>query len=129
MKPAYEIVRADELRVKDVFKFDVDNPLDGHEYVISVGRIPGCDMTQIGFTSDAEGYPYHNESEFLRQLPPERNPDALMRALEIAAKQLLDAKHVIVERKSPKPSADDIKHYIKSCIDRAIRELESEAGK
>lgn len=123
MKPAYEIVRAAELRAGDVFKRDRGSC---RQKVAKIGRSStGC----LDISCKDHGFLLtEDHHEVLRQLPPERNPDVLMRAIEIASSQVLETTHAMMERKSPFPSKDSVKHYAKSCIDQAIRELESEAG-
>lgn len=56
----------------------------------------------------------------LRQLPPERNPEVLMRALEIAV-AAFNALNVITQH-GHIPATESM------CIGKAISELESEAG-
>ncbi len=65
----------------------------------------------------------------LIDVPPERNPEVLNSALQMAALQVLRLAHTLRRDMDYVPSDENVKHYAKSCIDKAIRELESEAGK
>lgn len=64
----------------------------------------------------------------LIDVPPERNPKVLNLALQMAASQVLRSAHVLRRDMDYAPSDENVKHYVKSCIEKAIRELESEAG-
>ena len=80
MKPVYEIVRADELRVGDVVQWS------GTDCEI-LGKIQEDERGDILFQFFRAGAYFSKKVfyriELSRQLPPERNPDVLMRALRI----------------------------------------------
>jgi len=124
MKPAYEIVRADELRVGDVMRAGVDDYEDYRVHDISkkpeeqiVSICIRLDMKSDHRLPVAEWDHYGQYESVLRQLPPERNPDVLMRALKIAE------RNSVVEdafgRTCQGPLAGDY-------IQQAIRELKKE---
>ena len=105
MKPVYEIVRADELRVGDIvldLRYGAAKP-----YVID------SEIVDI-----ARGAPKNFYPQKVRQLSPERNPDVLERALEITMKMYMGGHELSGASYS----------IIASNIEQAIRELESEAG-
>lgn len=116
VKPAYEIVRAAELRVGDVFKADARN---ADEVVLDVEPETETVTTQSG--------PWGFKRLVARQLPPERNPEVLMRALEMAASQVLRLAHTLRRDADYFPIEENVELYVTSCIGKAIRELESEA--
>ena len=114
MKPVYEIVRADELRVGDVVQWDGEN-------CKIFGKIQEDDRGDIWFQFHRNGVYFCEKAyyrvELYRQLPPERNPDALELALELMItgggdRKLYDSERQIIEQFKQ----------------QAIRELESEAG-
>lgn len=112
MKPAYEIVRITDIRPGDIVK--VSN-LDVYP-VFTVASVKVNGKGSLCYEIKPEfGYSVHkmyfsDEGCIYRQLPPERNPEVLMRALEIAC---IDKD-------------DNLFHEY--CIELAIRELEREAG-
>ena len=110
----WEIVRVDQLKVGDVV-------LDLRGGVIESYEIDP-ELVEIAKGSPKSFYPPK-----LRRVDPADDPRVLRRALEIASSQLLEAMHAMMERKSPKPSVNDVKHYIDNCISRAVGELETEA--
>jgi hypothetical protein len=74
VKPAYEIVRADELQPDDVIVLDI------HSHGVHVDRlIKGGGLVTVYPSKDVLSH----KQPVLRQLPPERNPDVLMRTIEI----------------------------------------------
>lgn len=121
MKPAYEIVRADELRVGDVMRAGVDDYEDYRVHDISkkpeeqiVSICIRLDMKSDHRLPVAEWDHYGQYESVLRQLPPERNPDVLVRAILLMEKSWLQGM--------------GLRNW-KCYVEQAIRELESEAGK
>lgn len=111
MKAAYEIVRAEELRAGDAYAFGSFDEL--YQFVASrVERVSEGVRVVVDETEDRIelNHAFLYGEGVARQLPPERNPEVLMRALEIACTEKDD---------------DGFPEY---CIELAIRELESEAG-
>jgi len=117
MKPAYEIVAAAELRVGDFATYESPDeyepfcvesikPCEDDDDEIEVGLGPRLSMDLM------------KEEQVFRQLPPERNPDVLMRAMELLFDMLYDGNG----RRSMMDSC------IQEATQQAIRELESEAG-
>ena len=114
MKEAYEIVKAEELRVGDIVTIEPDLDPWGMDDI----RLTGLHLFYRGGGQKTE-FSMPRERKIFRQLPPERNPDVLMRALEIAV-HAFNALNVITQH-GHVPATDQ------RCIDKAIRELESEA--
>ena len=102
MKEVYEIVKAEELRVGDVVKESA------REYASTVRHVEVEDKCVL----TNGGVPYGFKTAIFRQLPPERNPDVLKRALQIAVSE---------------PRLHDRFDLLGWCMDKAIEELESEA--
>ena len=109
MKPAYEIVQAFELRMGDIVTIEPD--LD--PWVMDDVRLTD---SHLFYRGDGQGTEFSMPRDrwIYRLLPPERNPDVLIRALKIAFLE-------VVYDGNPSGA---IKHW----INHAIKELESEAG-
>lgn len=106
MKPTYEIVRADELQPDDVIALDI------HSHSVHVDRlIKGGGLVTVYPSKDVLSH----KQRVLRQLPPERNPDVLRKALRSA----------VDDGSSCNEYLDILSNGF---INQAIRELESEAG-
>lgn len=117
MKPVYEIVRADELQAGDVVTIEPD--LD--PWIMDDVRLTDSHLFYRGDGQGAE-FSMPRDRRIFRQLPPGRNPEVLMRALDFA--YLNDEPY----------DEAGMNEFMRSCmrgqiaawIEQAIRELESE---
>jgi hypothetical protein len=100
MKEAYEEVKVKDIKVGDIIKYGAWPPGEWKQW--------NADDFRINCLENAT---------LVRQLPPERNPDVLLRALGLA-----------VEYMSGDDKAAQLE-VVKEFIEDAIREMESEAGR
>lgn len=125
----WEVVRVQDLKRGDYVKvsnLDVYPPFEVSS-VKKLGTGSFCYEIKPDFGYHIDKMYFSDEGCVFRRVDPTDDSRVLRRALEIASSQLLEAMHAMMERKSPKPSVNDVKHYIDNCISRAVRELESEA--
>ena len=108
MKPAYEIVAAAELRVGDVVTIEPD--LD--PWIMDDVRLTESYLFYRG-AGQATEFSMPRDRNIFRQLPTERNPGVLRRAILLMEKSWLQGM--------------GLRNW-KCYVEQAIRELESEAG-
>jgi hypothetical protein len=116
MREVYELVTVAELEIGDRFVF----VLASKPNIVQINRIEPSGTEDFTLHFDRNGYiKYPGYHPICRQLPPERNPDVLERALRNACHVI---KHGIGVLRTQSGSFEE--H-----ITEAIRELESEAGR
>lgn len=117
----WEIVRADELKVGDVVTIEPDLA----PWVMDSVRSTDSHLFYRGDGIPIE-YSMPRERNIFRRVDPADDPRVLRKALELASGQVVALHHEMMERRCPLPPGS-VEHYAESCIDKARRELESEA--
>ena len=123
MKAVYEIVRITDIKPGDVVKVsNLDEyPIFKVSEVRTNGKGAFCYEIKPEFGYSVDRMYFSDEGCIYRQLPPERNPDVLMRVIESMHSEIC-AWNELGDYPSP---TDAVNEY----IDKAIRELEGEAGR